>query len=154
MTAITLRKEIRNILSKYFEDDTLKDACADELLKLRAFGIRGIESAILTGRPVTEDDLEINTARVDMVERVERLLGVTPNMAKPAWETVISGLLKRAAKGQTLERYTEWCKANKYDAPKVAAIATNPHIILDTWAAAFPEQPVQTEAQKEGPVYA
>jgi hypothetical protein len=38
MTQVTLRKEIRNILSKYFNDDTLKDACADELLQLRAFG--------------------------------------------------------------------------------------------------------------------
>jgi hypothetical protein len=92
--------------------------------------------------------IELNIKNQDKIreqeiikEQIERGLGVTPNMARTDWETVVRGIQKREKNGQLLGTYIAWCRRDKFNSPKTAQIANKPMIILDTWTAAFAHRP-------------
>lgn len=92
--------------------------------------------------------IELNIKNQDKIkeqeiikEQIERGLGVTPNMARTDWETVVRGIQKREKNGQPLGTYITWCRRDKFNSPKTAQIANKPMIILDTWTAAFAHRP-------------
>jgi len=112
--------------------------------------LKGIEQAILQNRTVTQEDINASSPKYkQLCERVEKLLKVTPNMSNPKWETVLNGIEKREKLGQSLDNYARWCKEDKFNSPKTHQIAKDPHCILDTWVAAFADEPYRDPRMKE-----
>jgi hypothetical protein len=116
----------------------------------KSIPLKGIEQAILQNRPVTQEDINASSPKYrQLCERVEKLLKVTPNMSNPKWETVLNGIEKREKLGQSLDNYARWCKEDKFNSPKTHQIAKDPHCILDTWVAAFADEPYRDPRMKE-----
>jgi len=53
------------------------------------------------------------------------------------WSALLDHLVKAKAKGETIQKYSEWCKADPYNSPKIHQIAQKPLLVKQTWAAAF-----------------
>jgi len=53
------------------------------------------------------------------------------------WNTLLSHLVEAKAKGETIQKFAEWCKADPFNSPKVHQIAQNPLLVKQVWRSAF-----------------
>ena len=78
---------------------------------------------------------EANVSRQEtMRTRIEKALVLT---LLPNAESLIDFCLKKDAKGETIERYAAWCKADPYNSPKAHQVINNPLLVIGTWPQAF-----------------
>jgi hypothetical protein len=66
------------------------------------------------------------------------------------WNTLLDFLVKAKAKGQTIQKFAEWCSLDPYNSPKAHQIAEKPLLVKQVWNRAFatisPAQPVTVDA--------
>jgi len=53
------------------------------------------------------------------------------------WNSLLDFLIKAKAKGETIQQFADWCKADPYNSPKIHQIAQKPLLVKQVWAAAF-----------------
>jgi hypothetical protein len=80
-------------------------------------------------------------ARNQLKTRMETALGMSIDEGVRNWETVITFCkVQEHYKGETIEKFMEWCKADPYNSPKKHQIAQNPLLIKVMWQSAFIEK--------------
>ena len=90
-------------------------------------------------------------ARNQLNSRMETALGMSIDEGVRNWEAVINHCLGKHYKGETIEKFMEWCKADPYNSPKKHQIAQNPLLIKIMWQSAFVEKtdvniPIQVDS--------
>ena len=73
-----------------------------------------------------------------LVEKIESLLGVKPDLKKKQWERTVNAILNFEEEGKTVEGFAKWLKAgNDYNRPKTFQISRDPEQLISIWASAF-----------------
>lgn len=78
-----------------------------------------------------------NQKRAALKERMETALSLSVDEGSKNWEAVLNHCLKQEEKGETIEKFCEWCKTDPYNSPKKHQIAQNPLLIKVIWRSAF-----------------
>lgn len=83
---------------------------------------------------ISKDGVE----RSQLKSRMETALGMAIDEGVRNWETVINFCkTQEHYKGETIEKFMEWCKSDPYNSPKKHQIAQNPLLIKIMWQSAF-----------------
>lgn len=75
----------------------------------------------------------------DMEGRVKMCMGISID-GRGRYTDMLKFLVRKDEKGQSLEKYAQWCRENPYDAPKFFKIAEKPELLMTTWEMAFQEK--------------
>jgi hypothetical protein len=114
--------------------------------------ILGIESAIFSGRPVTQSDLDPqgNNPRQAIIDRMHKLLGPNfkPYGESPEFDRVVRFVQEREVSGESLDTFAAWAKRQKGYDPRW--YYRKPDNIKSEWSLAFPA-PKQAEESQDSP---
>lgn len=165
MVRITLRKEMKNKITKVLDDNgiyteplpgmpSIVDLLVDALL-----GIDRIKMANTAERHGTQavgnQAIDMARKRLLLSERIEAGLNIVPDLKEKAWERVMNRIINAEDSGDSFDKYVEWFKAGtQYDRPKTFQLVKNPNIIFGNWKEAqmFNSEPAP-EPDKGGGIY-
>lgn len=165
MTPKTLRKERREKLDNLFIQEGIYPTSKDDRERLiekvleaveSRSEVRGIESAIFAGRPVTEEDMEEKTIRAACNEFESALgFGSLPWDSTADW----TGLRKFVVKlyqtdAQEFRKFDTWRKGDgKYQGCTNKSIRENPRIFIDTHYPTFKASTAMYKTDETRPEY-
>lgn len=110
--------------------------------------VRAKIAAEYNGVGISEDGVKRNQIK----DRMQTALGMEIDEGITDWFTVVTFCkTQEHYKGETIEKFMEWCKTDPYNSPKKHQIAQNPLLIKKMWASAFIAKP---EPQQTGRVQA
>ena len=89
------------------------------------------------GVGISEDGVKRNQIK----DRMQTALGMEIDEGITDWFTVVTFCkTQEHYKGETIEKFMEWCKTDPYNSPKKHQIAQSPLLIKKMWASAFMTQ--------------
>jgi len=53
------------------------------------------------------------------------------------WSILLTFLIDAKSKGETIQQFADWCKADPYNSPKLHQIAQKPLLVKQVWRSAF-----------------
>lgn len=83
----------------------------------------------------SERGQQINITRQEFMDIMKIEVGDSTD-----WNSLIDFLVKAKAKGETIQKFADWCKADPFNSPKVHQIAQKPLLVKTVWASAFVKQ--------------